>query len=985
MFRGFLAVLIAAVALSSSPCPGQAQELVFGGKRLEIIPTIKLRERGSFETGVFDESAAEIVAFDAGSLRLFIVNGNDAAVDIVDIRRKNRPRLVGQIDVTPFGAGPNSVAAAKGLVAVAVEADSVTDPGSVVFFDVHGAFIAEVTVGALPDALAFSPDGKLVVVANEGEPDDGVDPEGSVSVIDLSGGVLSASVATADFNAFDDRAAFLRNRGVRLFPEVFDGAITVSQDLEPELVTVAPDGRTAYASLQEANAVAVVDLSDPGAPVVSDIVALGLKDHLLGQPVLKSFDFDARPALGQVPNLGGVAQDILLGGFSGLYFEGRDGHRLVFVTHPDRGPNSEPTDLLPGVAGNERPFPLPGFQPEIVRFALDPQDGEIEILERIGLTRADGTPLTGLPNLQAGEARTAYTDELPVDLSGNLLANDPLGADLEGIVIDPRDGSYWLSDEYRPAVYHFAGDGRLIDRFVPEGTAAAVGAPAETFGRELFPAVYAQRRANRGFEALALDLDALKLYAFIQSPIDNPDTTNDTSSRASSVLRILELDVADAANPSVTGEFAYVLDGARAVDKIGDAVWRDGKRFLVIERDSAVGPEAQKFVFEIDLTGATNLLTDPISPLPGKTLEQHLPDELVLAGITPVQKRKVLNLPSLGYAAGDKPEGLALIPGALIPEDEGFALAVINDNDFGLLDEEIPGDGRQPFNPDPTPVVLGLIHFDGANGLDASDRDDEINIQPWPVFGMFMPDSIASFEADGQTFFVTANEGDDRGEDERIEDLPLDPEAFPDAADLQAEEALGRLGASTIDGDLDGDGDFDRLQVYGARSFTIWDAQGNQVSDSGDLFEQLTADEIPDFFNSDNDENTFDTRSDAKGPEPEALALGEHRGRRYAFVGLERVGGIVILDITDPSAPLFIDYETNRDFLGDPEAGTAGDLGPEGIVFIPRDFRKRIFRPLVVVANEVSGSTTIYEVRSGRPIILLDGRPIDDLTDLRAD
>lgn len=975
MYRGLLSLVVVTCALAALVPAGQATE---GGDRLKIIPTIKLRDLGSFETGVFDESAAEIVAFDARSRRLFVVNGNDAAIDIIDIRRKTRPRKVGQIDVTPFGAGPNSVAVSDGLVAVAVEADTATDPGSVVFFDTHGSFLAQVAVGALPDALTFSPDGKLVVVANEGEPDDGIDPEGSVSVIDLGAGVLSASVATADFNAFDDRAAFLRNRGVRLFPEVFAGGITVSQDLEPEFITIAPDGQTAYASLQEANAVAIVDLSDPAAPEVSDIVALGLKDHLLGQPEMKTFAFEERPALGQVPNLGGVAQDILLGGFSGLYFEGRDGDRLVFVTHPDRGPNSEPTDLLPDVAGNERPFPLPDFQPEVLRFALDPQSGEIEILERIGLTRADGTPLTGRPNLQAGAARTAYTDELPVDLTGNLLDNDPLGADLEGIVIDPRDGSYWLSDEYRPAVYHFDSGGRLIDRFVPEGTAASVGAPAETFGRELFPAVYAQRRANRGFEALALDLDALKLYAFIQSPIDNPDTANDTNSRAGSVLRILELDVADAANPAVSGEFAYVLDGARSVDKIGDAVWHDGRRFLVIERDSAVGPEAQKFVFEIDLTGATNLLTDPISPLPGKTLEQHLPDELVLAGITPVQKRKVLNLPSIGYTAGDKPEGLALIP-----EDEGLSLAVINDNDFGLLDEEIPGDGRQPFNPEPTPVVLGLIHFDGANGLDASDRDDEINIQPWPVLGMFMPDSIASFEADGQTYVVTANEGDDRGEDERIEDLALDPDAFPDAAELQAEGALGRLGASTIDGDLDGDGDFDRLQAYGARSFTIWDARGNQVFDSGQLFEQVTAAEIPDFFNSDNDENTFDTRSDAKGPEPEALALGEYRGRRYAFVGLERVGGIMILDITDPAKPLFIDYETNRDFLGDPEAGTAGDLGPEGIVFIPRDFRKLIFRPLLVVANEVSGTTTIYEVRSGRPIVLLDGRRFDDRLGLR--
>ena len=420
-----------------------------------------------------------------------------------------------------------------------------------------------------------------------------------------------------------------------------------------------------------------------------------------------NFSFDNRPSLGQVLNLNNQQTDILLGGFSGLYFEGFNGDNLRFVTHPDRGPNSEPTDLITSTAGKERPFPLPDFQPEIVRFDLNPQTSELQIINRIGLTNPNGTtPLTGLPNLQAGMQGTAYTDEVPVDLSGNLLSNDPLGADLEGVVIDNRDNSFWMVDEYRPAIYHFDATGTMLDRFIPLGTAAAAGESEGTFGTEILPSVYAQRRRNRGFEAVALNKDIDKLYAFIQSPIDNPDTTDDSTSKASDLIRILELDISNASMPSVSGEFVYLLENdlyPTNVDKIGDAVWLEENSFALIQRDSNLGIDSTKLVVEIDLFNATNLQTDSFNLVPGKTLEQHTAQDLQIAGITPVSKKTLFNLPDIGYLAGDKPEGLALIPG----DDPMFA--VINDNDFGLLDEEIPGDGRQPFNPNPIPVVVGLV------------------------------------------------------------------------------------------------------------------------------------------------------------------------------------------------------------------------------------------------------------------------------------
>ncbi|MCA1992997.1 MAG: choice-of-anchor I family protein [Coleofasciculus sp. S288] len=299
--------------------------------------------------------------------------------------------------------------------------------------------------------------------------------------------------------------------------------------------------------------------------------------------------------------------------------------------------------------------------------------------------------------------------------------------------------------------------------------------------------------------------------------------------------------------------------------------------------------------------------------------------------------------------------------------------------------------------------VVGLGFKDHSlpgNGLDASDRDDAINIATYPnLFGMYQPDEIAAYSVGEKTYLVTANEGDSReyvfedetGEEQvafieeaTVADLTLDPNAFPNAADLQADEVLGRLEVTNTLGDTDGDGDFEELYAFGGRSFSIWDEQGNLIFDSGDQFEQITAKLLPDFFNSNNSENqSFDNRSDNKGPEPEGVTLAQLFDRIYAFIGLERIGGIMAYDITDPFNPFFVDYTNNRDFSvmfdldeeGDPaptpeQLAAVGDLGPEGLLFIPaEDSPNR--KPLLVVANEVSGTTTIYEVKVPEPASVL--------------
>jgi hypothetical protein len=351
----------------------------------------------------------------------------------------------------------------------------------------------------------------------------------------------------------------------------------------------------------------------------------------------------------------------------------------------------------------------------------------------------------------------------------------------------------------------------------------------------------------------------------------------------------------------------------------------------------------------MDLKGATNVLSTSILPA-GETLEAQSPDDLASLGIVPVNKIKIANLPSLGYLPSDKPVGLALL-------DDG-RIAVLNDNDFGL-------------EPGAEAIQLGIIDFVASNGLDASDRDDAVNIDNWPVYGMFMPDAITSYQANGETFYITANEGDARDEDERIKDLTLDSNVFPNANDLQENEAIGRLGASSIDGDIDGDGEFDQLFVYGGRSFSIWDANGNLVFDSGDQLEQVTS-SPKNRFNSTNDENdSFDNRSDNKGPEPESVVTGQIGDSTYAFIGLERIGGVVVYDVTDPLAPTFETYFNTRKWGRDPEGRGLGDLGPEGLAFISASDSPN-GRPLLAVAHEVSGSTTIFQVvvtpkGNGRP------------------
>ncbi len=505
---------------------------------------VSISPLGSYQTGLFEESAAEIVAHDAATQRLFVVNASSGMIDVLDVRNPAAPTFLFNV---ALGGTVNSVAAHRGLIAAAVENPVKTAPGRVVFLNAEGRTLTDVEVGALPDMLTFTPDGKRVLVANEGEPaeDYAIDPEGSVSIIDLPADILLLGpqhVRTARFTRFNDVAL---DPAIR----VFGPQGTVAQNLEPEYITVAKDGRTAWVALQEANAIAILDIA---AGEFSAIKPLGFKDH-----------------------------------------------------------------MLPG------------------------------------------------------------------------------------------------------------------------------------------------------------------------------------------------------------------------------------------------------------------------------------------------------------------------------------------------------------------------------NELDVSDRDG-IRIGNWPVLGMYQPDAIASYEYRGRSFVVTANEGDSRDWDGYSEEsrfralsgnvppcadsprlqtfLADNPFGITSLEQLRDNANMGRLNVTTATG-LRADGScYENIHAFGARSFSIWTADMKPVFDSGAEFERHIAQVNPAHFNANHTANAADARSDDKGPEPEALAVAKLFGRTYAFVGLERVGGVMIYDITNPYAPGFVQYFNYRDFTAAPGTPAALDLGPEGIRVIEAEDSPIAGVPLLVVANEVSGTTTLFRI-----------------------
>ena len=285
-------------------------------------------------------------------------------------------------------------------------------------------------------------------------------------------------------------------------------------------------------------------------------------------------------------------------------------------------------------------------------------------------------------------------------------------------------------------------------------------------------------------------------------------------------------------------------------------------------------------------------------------------------------------------------------------------------------------------------VGLGVKSWSGLN-IDIQEDGSVSFGQYEGLYGVYQPDTIANYTWKDATFVVTANEGDAReyffdADDEdacltagglefdeddgclayldevKVEDLTA--EANSELATLQANGEADDLRVTIGMGDADGDGEYDAAYAYGARSFTIWDQNGLVVFDSGDDFERITASVHGELFNNGDDENEGDSRSENKGPEPEALTVGVVGDRTYAFIGTERMGGIFVYDVTNPYDVEFSEYIINRDLTEGLDADDGiGDLAPESLVLVSAD-DSATGVTLILVGNEVSGTVTVWQI-----------------------
>lgn len=251
-----------------------------------------------------------------------------------------------------------------------------------------------------------------------------------------------------------------------------------------------------------------------------------------------------------------------------------------------------------------------------------------------------------------------------------------------------------------------------------------------------------------------------------------------------------------------------------------------------------------------------------------------------------------------------------------------------------------------------------------GNGFDASDTNGQILIANWPVKAYYNPDAMAYLKAGSTNYIVTANEGDEKdlgGFSERTtvgaNTYTLDPTIFPNASVLKATHNLGRFRVTNVNGNKDGDNEFEEIHALGARSFSIFNADTKAiVYDSGDQFERHVAANHPLIFNADNEANGAKARSRAKGPEPEGVTLGTIKGQTFAFITLERTGGVMAYNVTDPNNVTFTDYKHSR-----MTTAYGGDNGPEGITYIAPE-NSATGKAYVIVANEISGTLSMYEV-----------------------
>ena len=919
--------------------------------------------------GTIQLPGAEIVAFDKAEQFAF-VTATDNGLQIVDL---SVPSLPAVDNVLLPGSNITSVAVYEGLVAIAVVSGTNT-AGEVFFYDTDiGAFITNVTVGIHPDNVVFSPDGSKVLTADEAENDAHEDfGAGSVSIIDTT----TFACTTLGFEAFDSMTNELRAAGVRIWP----GRLP-SVDFEPEFIAVSPDGTEAFVTLQENNAFAVVCLTNN---TITSILPLGTKDwsdpantvdfiedgeiNMTNYPVRGMYQPDTVVSY----EVGGETFYITANEGDGRDFYGLDEEKLKnLVLDTNVFPNAE---WLQSEIGSLR---VSGFEGDT------DGDGDIDVIYNYGGRSFSIWNSGGEQVYDSGDdfatAVARYAPEFFNAKDGDKDEMDnrspKKGCEAEAAEIGvvngltfafigmERCGGIMVYNVSVPEYPQFVDFIHLDQDIAPEGFDFVAAADSPTGSPLLLVAsegsgtmtVY-QLDMNygtiqlAGAEIVAFDADRQRAYV----------TATDNG------LQVVDL--ADPDNPEL-------IDVWLAGSNLTSCAYDNGLVAMAIVSGSSNAGEV--VFFDADTGTETNRVTVGIHPdnvifSPDGSMvlvanEAENDDHYDFgAGSVSIIDVASMSCTTLGFEAFDsmtnelRAAGVRIWPGripsvdlepefiAVSPDGTTAFVTLQENNAFAVVDLGVP---------EITAIVpLGTKDWSlPENTLDASDKDGGINMANYPVLGMYMPDTIQSYEVNGETYYVTANEGDSRdfgdADETRVGKVTLDPTVFPTAETLQDNTVLGRLKVTLIDSDTDGDGDMDVLYSYGARSFSIWNADGGLVYDSADDFETVLAEQAPEIFNADGDlPSEFDSRSDDKGAEPEALAIGRINGVTYAFVGLERAGGIMVYNISNPENAAFEEY-----------IHLNSDQAPEGLSFVSEADSPNS-NPLLLIASEGSSTLTVYDL-----------------------
>ncbi|MBF4472275.1 choice-of-anchor I family protein [Flavobacterium sp. HJJ] len=333
------------------------------------------KEIGSITIG--GTGAAEISTYDETTKKLFTVNNSSTnKIDVIDLSDPSKPVLTASIDLTVYNGAANSVTTFNGKLAVALESKSNKQaPGKVVVFETSNyAFVKEITVGALPDMITYSHDGKFILTANEGEPNDDYsqDPEGSVSIIEVAS---NYAVTTLNFAGFSSQLAALKTKGFR----IASATNNFAADIEPEYITISEDSKTAWVTLQENNGIAKIDLT---AKKITELFPLGYKDYSLAENAIDISDKDGATAFNTWKLKGMFQPDAISN------FVVNNVSYVVTANEGDTREYSAFTDVKR--IGSSSVILDPAVFPNAVALKADASMGRLNINTKMGDTDGDG-------------------------------------------------------------------------------------------------------------------------------------------------------------------------------------------------------------------------------------------------------------------------------------------------------------------------------------------------------------------------------------------------------------------------------------------------------------------------------------------------------------------------------------------------------------------------------------------------------------------